>query len=879
MMNMKHHTVSTGSGISPSIGSEIASDYVGPFAESIDGATGMFVTVELATGFLWVHMVKTKKALVSVIKDVIQELLSYGYKVKKLRFDMGTVENSKATIEEMSRMNIVCDPAGVEAQYQNPAERYIQEVGKNGANLLIAQVHLSQNYWTHSVRFFVNAHNAMPNSKNEASCPLIELKNIYPNLAHHKFEFGQPVVVLKTEAEKQKGTAWDSNAELGFIVQNAVSSNGAVGVIIPCRSYVKVFERIEVKSIIMTEEEMTEIGKFETKKRVVTGRLELDVPFVGNQEVSTEDLEAIKPKKRMKIAEGFDSRRDSYFDTDTENISSRLRSRQAESDKSVDRSIVAMANCMVQIQLDEAITNPKWDKAIKSNYSMQWSKARDEEFENIESMNVRERVKFTDIPYGAVVVATMLLCVLKLLADGTPERFKCRLVELGNLDKTELETVYAPVASWESYMLLLEICVLRKLKMRSYDIKCAFLTAAVTREIYVRVDKNITPSGETEFWKLNKQLYGAKDAPLAFRNEIVKLLESNGYTQSKIQMNFFFRNGPEGSAYFILYVDDIPCGFSTDEARDRLEKVLTDYGYVLKIQKEVKSVLGMEIEREKDGSIIVRCRGRIRKLMADLDISVNENSVNTPMSVNYTDFSLDHSPRANQLKYMEIIGALNHIAKPRPDILFSVSVLAGRSSVCTQRDMDAAIRVVKYLATTIVLGIRFRSECSESHILNVIEVWTDASYGKHIDGKSQSGVLVRSVCGNLLHAHSTKQKNVATSSHEAEGEASFDGGKWAEFYRHCYEELGYELKDPTVMRCDNLAHILVANQFAGNFKRVKHYLIRIAYLMDLIKNKVIKLVFTPGEEMIADILTKPLPYAQFKVLRDQLLGMSLEEMM
>jgi hypothetical protein len=770
-------------------------------------------------------------------------------------------------------MGIVSDPAGVDAQYQDPAERYIQDLKHKTAALLDGQAHLSQRLWPYAMQFYVNGYNSQPNSKNEESCPLLELKGNYPNVSRdHKFQFGQPVVVLKTEQEKLRAADWDPKAELGFVVMNATSSNGAVGVIIPSRSHVRVFNRIEVKAIILTQEEMVEDGKFEVKKSVVRGRLEMDYPFVGNEAISADELESIKPVKKRKFVEGFDSRRDSYVDIETENVSSRLRSRQKEQEQAV----VAMANNLNPMDTD--LTHPRWEKAKKSEHAQQWIKARDEEFKNIEDMGVREIVKVQDIPYGAVVIATMLLCVLKLLADGTPDRFKCRLVELGNHDKTKLETVYAPVAYWESFMLLLEICAVRSLMIVTYDIKSAFLTAAVTREVYVRVDESVTPSGVTEYWRLNKQLYGAKDAPLAFRNEIVKLLESNGYTQSKIQVNFFYRNGPEGSAFFILHVDDLPTGFSTEGARKRLEKVLTDYGYVLKIQEEATSVLGMEIERGSDGSITVRCRGRIRKLMAEFGITENdEKNENTPMSVNYSEFVDDNSPRADVALFMYIIGSLQWIAKSRPDILLAVSLLATRTSVCTERDLNAAKRVVRYLASTIDLGIHFKSEISDDHIENVVEVWTDASYGRHRDGKSRSGVVVKSSNGNLLHAHSSKQKTVATSATEAEGEASFDGARWAQFYRHCYGELGYTVNKPTVMRCDNQAHILVANQFAGNFRRVKHYLIRIAYLMDLIDNNIITFTFTPGELMLADILTKPLPYKDFVRHRDELLGMSLEK--
>ena len=66
--------------------------------------------------------------------------------------------------------------------------------------------------------------------------------------------------------------------------------------------------------------------------------------------------------------------------------------------------------------------------------------------------------------------------------------------------------------------------------------------------------------------------------------------------------------------------------------------------------------------------------------------------------------------------------------------------------------------------------------------------------------------------------------------------------------------------------------ITLAQNFSGNHKRVKHYLRRINFLIELIKTNVIQFTHVTSENNIADILTKPLGPQQFIHLRDILLG-------
>ena len=61
-------------------------------------------------------------------------------------------------------------------------------------------------------------------------------------------------------------------------------------------------------------------------------------------------------------------------------------------------------------------------------------------------------------------------------------------------------------------------------------------------------------------------------------------------------------------------------------------------------------------------------------------------------------------------EYRKILGLLNHCAiHTRPDILYSVSVLATYITTSTTNDLQDAYHVVKYLKGTPTLGLTFLS--------------------------------------------------------------------------------------------------------------------------------------------------------------------------
>jgi hypothetical protein len=192
----------------------------------------------------------------------------------------------------------------------------------------------------------------------------------------------------------------------------------------------------------------------------------------------------------------------------------------------------------------------------------------------------------------------------------------------------------------------------------------------------------------------------------------------------------------------------------------------------------------------------------------------------------------------------------------------------------TEADMNKAIRVAEYIygcndAHKMILSLKN---------LNLVST-ADASYAEHPDGKSHSGGVVGFDLDSSCYFAfvSSKQPVVAKSTGEAELIAQNKVGDMVEWARQMLEELGYAQKKVPVL-VDSTCAMQMVKQGTGSFKRAKHIKVRFFWLKDLIDQGFIELIYTPTDELVADILTKPLVGWKFQYLLMKLLGWCHGEM-
>ncbi|MBW0478165.1 hypothetical protein O181_017880 [Austropuccinia psidii MF-1] len=134
--------------------------------------------------------------------------------------------------------------------------------------------------------------------------------------------------------------------------------------------------------------------------------------------------------------------------------------------------------------------------------------------------------------------------------------------------------------------------------------------------------------------------------------------------------------------------------------------------------------------------------------------------------------------------------------------------------------------------------------------------WVDADYTNAKDGrKSITGYIVFAI-GNPVCWLSKKQSVVAQSTTEAEYIAMNICMKQLQWITFVFNDLGYGTIQP-ILYNDNSGAVTISKKASLN-PNTKHIEVRYQYIRDCVMKKLVAVVQVSTNDMIADILTKPL---------------------
>lgn len=165
----------------------------------------------------------------------------------------------------------------------------------------------------------------------------------------------------------------------------------------------------------------------------------------------------------------------------------------------------------------------------------------------------------------------------------------------------------------------------------------------------------------------------------------------------------------------------------------------------------------------------------------------------------------------------------------------------------------AAKRVLRYLAGTMDYVLYFNNKGDNSKIC----AYADADWANDLyDRKSYTGFVIK-MGGNVVNWEARKQRCIALSSTESEYLAIGDVCKDICFVRNFLSEI-VDKNITAVVYNDNQSaqKLLLVKEYSH--KRTKHIDLRYHFVKDLVKQGFITVKYLPTEEMVADVLTKPL---------------------
>ncbi len=449
--------------------------------------------------------------------------------------------------------------------------------------------------------------------------------------------------------------------------------------------------------------------------------------------------------------------------------------------------------------------------------------------------------------------------------DGLSEFAKARLVARGFQDLNsylEVET-YSPVVSGCVMCWVLSIANRFGLHLCQLDVRTAFLYGELREPVYLQVPDGLDVDPSKFALRLKKALYGLKPASRLWYEKITLFLLNLGFKNYLLDQGLFYIHSSEGFAVLVVCVDDILiAGDKECQILEIVEALRSTFK--INVLHDPKIFLGVEITRiPNEHKIILHQSSYILALARKYDLS-DVKDVRTPMEPH---LKITKTGVANEIAGLRsLVGALLFVARnTRPDILYAVNYVSRFQNEATNSVLKYAKRILKYLVSTVHLGLVFNSSST-----NPLVSYVDAAFANCADDQCQStsGFLIFNF-GDLIFWSTAKQKSTATSTAEAEYQALNLAVKEILFVRNMLSEI---VRVPSIALIyeDSTSAIRIAQgteSTASRFLLTKYYSIR-----QFVLNNEIMLKSISSKEQIADIMTKAPDMTTYLRIRDLILG-------
>lgn len=465
------------------------------------------------------------------------------------------------------------------------------------------------------------------------------------------------------------------------------------------------------------------------------------------------------------------------------------------------------------------------------------------------------------------IIRSFMFLKAKYDGMGNFEKIKARLVANGSQQdlKPKIETA-SPTVAMDSVMMCLSIAAKERRQVATADIGGAYLNAEMTgEEVLMELEPTLTEVVNTFLpsvkpfvdqhgklvVRLDKALYGCVQSALLWYETLADYLKSLGFAPNKYDPCVWNVNWNGNQITVMLYVDDLLITCKSDKAIDWLLKKLEQrFVDVKNSRAQDLSYLGMHIRwgGEQPGVIKVSMEAYTRQVVEEFQVT---GSASSPAEAGI--FELDDSLKLGERdrkQFHTIVAKLLYLAnRTRPDIMLAISFLTTRVTCATMSDRKKLWRVLKYLRDTMGMAIYLRG------VGDRVEIYIDAAFALHADGKSHSGIIVK-LFGDTVLVKSAKQTIVTRNSTEAELVALAD--KILLVVR-CYDflaEQGIDIGTPIVYQ-DNTSTISLVTTGGGQY-RSKYMQVRKEFVLQMVRDGDVTILHLPTGEMDADCCTKPL---------------------
>lgn len=507
----------------------------------------------------------------------------------------------------------------------------------------------------------------------------------------------------------------------------------------------------------------------------------------------------------------------------------------------------------------EAAKDPRWVTAMQ---------------QEVQALEDNGTWVMVDLPPGQHVIGCKWVFKIKYKASGEVERFKARLVAKGFSQKEGLDytKTFYPMAKMVTVRSVLAVAAQHSWHIYQMDVFNAFLQGDLLENVYMHLPPGFgSQHGHGKVCKLQKSLYGLKQASRQWNLKLTHALQALGFVQSHFDYSLFTLGSGSDLVVVFVYVDDF---LVTDPNPTALHTTRSNLQQTFKIKDlgELRFFLGIEFARNASGILMNQRKYALELLAASGQGGVKP--VSTPMDFNQrlTSHEFDEVTGSSSTdplledveSYQRLVGRLLYLTMTRPDIAYIIQVLSQFMHKPKQSHMTAALRVIKYIKNAPGLGLFMSSEKSQQLVAYCDSDWAACLQTK----KSVTGYMVK-YGQSLISWKSKKQETISRSLAEAEFRSMASTVAELSWLTGLFKELEVLVVQPVDLYCDSKAAIQIAVNPIFH-ERTKHIDIDCHFVREKLQEGLIRTHHINTKEQPADVFTKGLGKAQHHHLLSKL---------
>ena len=562
----------------------------------------------------------------------------------------------------------------------------------------------------------------------------------------------------------------------------------------------------------------------------------------------------------------------------------------------------------------KGVVTPKtMTHALSLPESKEWYAEAQSEHKQVENARLA-LVPRSQLPPGAKVLKNKWVFKIKTDEDDSITRFKVRGVGGGNRQRKGRDYVhgYFPTAKGPSWRSLLFKGAVRKRILVERDIPGFYLQAKLSdannefqnAHAHIRMFmeqfegfEEYGPNGEELVNEMDGSLYGFVQAGRAAGRKLATSLVEDGKMRRCVADRCVYvkRQGDEEIEVAVI-VDNMFISTNSQRMLDEFDAMLTEhwgqvFGKITGGPLHASGALNKKWDYDQDqGILVISSPKQIESMLSEFmspeaEAKVARFSAHTPtdegimkLSARNMKLPSDKAGHARVKRLRSLVMSLNYVAlEYRPDIAVYVSILT-RFAMYDESIVDTyALQILKYLGKTRLMGIACSpgSDAITGGESENPAGWFDANWvvhDKEAKHRSMSGRLYRQHNASVLWT-SKGQERQALSSTGAELDPLVFGVADALYLRDLAHELNVPQKEPTKMYSDNTGAVFVGEDAAA-VRRSRADARQAVFLQDCVEDGLLEMKHWPGNNNVADILTKWLDRNTFTKYRAVILNLA-----